>query len=110
MSQNPLTTKYPSIVVRDTYKDGSPCWYAKHTDLPGCIAYATDKDEAIALLEKARVAYISSLLKRHLPVPESSEQPASASETRLASATMTETDSAWVVKPTPKWTPTLVHA
>lgn len=68
-----MTLSYPIIVQESTYTDGSPCYEAKHPDLPGCMGQGDSISEAIEDLHHARYLYIESLLEDGLPVPASSD-------------------------------------
>ena len=62
-----------TIVVRDGMSpDGSRCVFARHPDLPGCVAYAESRTEALRLLAEARSAHLASVMRHGESVPQSS--------------------------------------
>jgi predicted RNase H-like HicB family nuclease len=72
MTANPLDRDYPSIIVPDPMPDGTLYWFARHPDLPGCIATGYTKPQAEAQLANAKCAYIRYLMDNNLPIPEPS--------------------------------------
>jgi antitoxin HicB len=50
--------------------DPSGGYVASIPDLPGCISQGDTREEAIAMIEDAKAAWISSALEQGLPVPE----------------------------------------
>lgn len=60
---------YAVEVVPDTTADGELCYLASHPELPGCMAHGDSPDEALENLEDARSLYLTTLMKRGLPIP-----------------------------------------
>ena len=66
-----LKLNYATLLKQE--KDNEKTYYeAEIPDLPGCGAYGKNKIEALNRLEEAKELWISSRLKRNLPVPEPS--------------------------------------
>lgn len=61
--------RYPTYINADVTLDGAPCWVAQHPDLPGCAAHGDTIDEARALLDNARKAYVNYLALVGATVP-----------------------------------------
>lgn len=47
-----------TIARPDQTSDGRPCWVAEAPDLPGCVAYGRNEDEAKQNLAAARRVYL----------------------------------------------------
>lgn len=69
---------YPIEVVPDVYRDGRPCWLARHPDLPGCAISIDTREEAEAALADARHVYLEYLVENDLPIPEPTPEQALA--------------------------------
>jgi predicted RNase H-like HicB family nuclease len=69
MTESPLRWKYPLELSTERGSKGRLIHVARYPDLPGCIGYGDTSGEAKASLEKARVAYISTLLSLDQEVP-----------------------------------------
>lgn len=69
----PATTieQYPTVIMPDTYPDGTPAWVASHPDLPGCTGHGKTPEEARNELAHARRAYVQHLKAtgREVPIP-----------------------------------------
>lgn len=63
-----MALAYEIRVYRDEC-DGSLCYMAVHSELPGCMAQGDTPDDAVANLAEARRDYISALLEEGLEVP-----------------------------------------
>lgn len=63
-----LALDYDTVIVPDTC-GSSPCFVAKHPELPGCMSHGSTPEEAIANLRDATELYIESLLEDGLDVP-----------------------------------------
>ena len=64
-----MLTSYPLIVRPDVMSQtGEPCFVAEYPDLPGCIGYGKAEAEAIATLDKARVAYTAYVASKGIAV------------------------------------------
>lgn len=61
--------EYPIVMRPDVCTDGTVCFVAEHPDLPGCAAHGSTPDEAKALLDQARAAYIRYLVEKNMPIP-----------------------------------------
>lgn len=70
MTTDVLDRWYPSEVVHDVYEDGSPCYLARHPDLPGCSVNGDSLEEAESLLVSAKRVYLKHLIANNLPIPE----------------------------------------
>lgn len=55
---------HPIKISQDAFSDGRSCVVAEHPDLPGCVAYAATRADALAALGEARRAYQESV-RRH---------------------------------------------
>ena len=64
-----MALEYETVVNEDTATDGSPCYVARHPELPGCMSHGATPEEAVANLREARELYIRSLLEDGLDVP-----------------------------------------
>ncbi len=60
---------YKTILVPDVRSDGTPCFVARHSELPGCMSDGDTPAEAIKNLRDARELYIQSLIEDGLEVP-----------------------------------------
>lgn len=60
---------YLVAIFEDKYTDGTPCFIAKHPQLPGCISQGDTVEEALNNLTDARREYIESLIEDNLEVP-----------------------------------------
>ncbi len=49
---------------------GDESWGAQVPDLPGCVAVAVTREEALALIREASTLHIQRLIDDGLPVPE----------------------------------------
>jgi predicted RNase H-like HicB family nuclease len=62
-----MSMPYPIELRCDTEQGG---FFATHPDLPGCNAQGETADEAVADLVKARRQWLTTKLRRDLPIPE----------------------------------------
>lgn len=60
---------YKTILMPDVRSDGTPCFVARHPELPGCMSDGDTPAEAVANLRDARELYIQSLIEDGLEVP-----------------------------------------
>ena len=76
--------EYEAIVVPDLCTDGTPCFLARHPELPGCMSHGATPEEALDNLQGARELYIRSLLEDGMTVPPPSARTNGGSATRRA--------------------------
>jgi antitoxin HicB len=63
-----LNRPYAILLVPGNEDDGG--WLAKIPDLPGCITFGDTKEEALEMIEDAKLTWISGRLLAGDPVPE----------------------------------------
>ena len=62
-------TRYMVVVER-----GESSWGAHVPDMPGCVAVAESRDEAIVLIREAIVLHIEELRREGLSIPKPSSE------------------------------------
>ncbi|MBZ0307308.1 MAG: type II toxin-antitoxin system HicB family antitoxin [Anaerolineae bacterium] len=70
-----LNLPYAIWLVPSDEEDGG--WLAKIPDLPGCITFGDTKEEALAMIEDARIAWISHRFEEGYLIPEPVGSPES---------------------------------
>lgn len=70
-----LNLPYVIWLVPSDEEDGG--WLAKIPDLPGCITFGDTKEEALAMIEDARIAWISHRFEEGYFIPEPVGSPES---------------------------------
>jgi len=67
-----LALPYPILLVPSDEEEGG--WLGKVPDLPGCITFGETKEEALAMIEDARVGWITHCFEQGNPIPEPQKQ------------------------------------
>jgi antitoxin HicB len=63
-----LGLPYPILLVPSDEDDGG--WLAKIPDLLGCITFGDTKEEALMMIEDARIGWITHCFEQGFPIPE----------------------------------------
>jgi predicted RNase H-like HicB family nuclease len=63
-----LKIEYDIIIIPEECTDGSLCYRAEHSQLPGCMSHGLNPEEALRNLIEAKRLYIETLLERGLDV------------------------------------------
>ncbi len=64
-----MARQYNTTITPDVRSDGTPCFVAKHPELPGCMSDGDTPGEAKENLRDAKELYILSLIEDGLEVP-----------------------------------------
>lgn len=70
ISEQVAESRYLVRTVGEQLPDGTILYVASHPELEGCMGQGETPQEALEDLNAARELYISTLLKRGIPVPE----------------------------------------
>lgn len=63
-----LNLPYAILLIPSDEDDGG--WLAKIPDLPGCISFGDTKEEALAMIEDAKMGWITHRYEAGYPIPE----------------------------------------
>jgi antitoxin HicB len=61
-----LSLPYPILLIPD--EDGF--WFAKIPLLKGCMTQGASREEALAMLDEAKIGWLELALERRQPIPE----------------------------------------
>ncbi len=61
--------EYPITLALETEQDGSKCWVAEIPMLKGCMGVGDTKEEALALLEDAKKAWLEAAVSMGETIP-----------------------------------------
>lgn len=61
--QHYLSLRYQQTVTLEDCTNGTPCYVARVTELPGCESHGITPDEALDNLEDAKRLYIESMIE-----------------------------------------------
>jgi antitoxin HicB len=63
-----LSLPYTIVLIPSDEEDGG--WLGKIPDLPGCISFGDTKEEALTMIEDARIGWITHRFEQGYPIPE----------------------------------------
>ena len=63
-----LSLPYAILLIPSTEDDGG--WLGKIPDLPGCITFGDTKEEALEMIEDAKIAWLTHSIEEGYPIPE----------------------------------------
>ena len=61
---------YQVHIVSDETTDGKPAYFARVSEMPGCVSHGYTIEEARSQIETAKVDFIYFLLEDELPIPK----------------------------------------
>lgn len=73
-----LDRPYHIVLVRDTWGDGTPGWFARVEELDGCMSQGVTPEEAVAGVRDAIAAWISVELEDGNAIPGPRPEPQSS--------------------------------
>lgn len=82
-----LELKYARSMRSVVTGNGEDFFLAEIVDLPGCVVGASERNDAITLLEKARMAYITSRYEKSLDIPPPSDGQWTSHDPHVPAAT-----------------------
>jgi len=66
----PFYLKLPYAIVVTPGEDEEDGWLAEIPDLPGCFTAGDTKEEALEMIEDAKVAWLTHAFAKGYPIPE----------------------------------------